>query len=57
LAPESDRADGSGPSMIGEDTHHIAARIAQKLRDAGFKCVIVNLVPVETARYRTAPTK
>jgi hypothetical protein len=49
LAPESDHADGSGLSILGEDTHHIAARIAQKLRDAGFGCEIVNLVPTQTA--------
>ena len=36
LSPENDRADDSGLSIRGEDTHHIAARIAQKLRDAGF---------------------
>jgi hypothetical protein len=52
LAKESDRADGSGRSIIGEDTHHIAARIAQKLQDAGFECAIVNLVPIETATIR-----
>ena len=52
LAPENDRADDSGLSIRGEDTHHIAARIAQKLRDAGFGCAIVNLVPVERGRCR-----
>ena len=41
LAPENDRADGSGLSIIDKDTHHIAARIAQKLRGAGFECAIV----------------
>ena len=52
LAPENDRADDSGLSITGEDTDHIAARIAQKLRDAGFGCAIVNLVPVERGRCR-----
>ena len=41
LAQEGDRADGSGLSIIDKDTHHIAARIAQKLRGAGFECAIV----------------
>jgi len=48
-AQEGDRADGSGLSIIDKDTHHIAARIAQKLRDAGFECAIVNLAPIDTA--------
>jgi hypothetical protein len=30
LAQEGDRAEGSGPSIIDKDTHHVAARIAQK---------------------------
>jgi hypothetical protein len=52
LAHEGDRADGSGLSIIDKDTHHIAARIAQKLRDAGFECAIVNLVPIDSATIR-----
>jgi predicted metal-binding membrane protein len=48
----SDRADGGGPSMIGEDTAQIAARIAKRLRDAGVACETVNLVPTETAVLR-----
>ena len=44
LAPESDCADGGGPSMVSERNYLAAARIAQKLRDAGFGCEIVSLV-------------
>jgi len=44
LAPQSDRADGGGPSMVSERNYLAAARIAQKLRDAGFGCEIVSLV-------------
>jgi len=43
-APQSDRADGGGPSMVSERNYLAAARIAQKLRDAGFGCEIVSLV-------------
>ena len=44
LAPESDRADGGGPSAVSERNYLAAARIAQKLRDTGFGCEIVSLV-------------
>ena len=52
LAQEGDRAEGSGLSIIDKDAHQIAARIAQKLRDAGFECAIVNLVPIDTVTIR-----
>jgi predicted metal-binding membrane protein len=38
--------------MIGEDAHLLTARIAQRLRDAGLACEIVNLVPTSTAVLR-----
>jgi len=38
--------------MIGEEPHQKSARIAQKLRDAGVGCEIVNLVPAPTAVLR-----
>jgi len=50
LAPESDRADGGGPSVVSERNYLAAARIAQKLRDAGFGCEIVSLVPTDRSR-------
>jgi hypothetical protein len=40
---ESDRADGGGTSVVSERRYLAAARIAQKLRDAGFACEIVGL--------------
>jgi hypothetical protein len=49
LAPESDRADGGGPSVVSERNYLAAARIAQKLRDAGFGCEIVSLFQVNLA--------
>ena len=45
-------ADGGGPSRVGKEPHQTAAHIAQKLRDAGVSCGIVNLVPTETAVLR-----
>jgi predicted metal-binding membrane protein len=47
-----ENADGGGPSTVGEDTHQIAADIAQKLREAGLKSQILNLVPTQTAVLR-----
>jgi predicted metal-binding membrane protein len=38
--------------MIDEDAHPITARIAQRLRDAGIGCEIVNPVPAQTAVLR-----
>jgi predicted metal-binding membrane protein len=35
--------------MAGDDADQIAARIAQKLRDAGFGCMILDPAPTETA--------
>jgi hypothetical protein len=40
---ESDRADGGGPSVVSERRYLVEARIAQKLRDAGFACEIRSL--------------
>jgi predicted metal-binding membrane protein len=37
--------------MTGEDAHLIE-RITQRLRDAGIRCEIVNLVPTQTAVLR-----
>ena len=37
-----------GVSVI-EDDHLLAARIAQKLRDAGIRCESINLVPTDKA--------
>jgi hypothetical protein len=50
LAPESDRADGGGPSVVSERNYLAAARIAQKLRSAGFGCEIVSLVPTDRSQ-------
>jgi predicted metal-binding membrane protein len=47
-----ENADGRGPSTVSEDTHQIAARIAQKLREAGLNSQIVNLMPADTAALR-----
>jgi predicted metal-binding membrane protein len=41
-----------GPLTVGEDAQLLAARIAQRLRDAGLACDIVNLVPTPTAVLR-----
>jgi hypothetical protein len=38
--------------MAGEDTHQLAARIAQRLREAGLNSQILNLVPADTAVLR-----
>jgi hypothetical protein len=38
--------------MVGEDAHLLTDRIAQRLRDAGIGCEIVNLVPTPTAVLR-----
>ena len=37
---------------IGDDSHQIATRIAQKLRDAKFSCQIATFVPAETVVLR-----
>src|SRR6516165_1019823 len=44
---ETDCADA-----VGEDTHQISARIAQKFRDAGLACEIFNFMPADTAVLR-----
>jgi predicted metal-binding membrane protein len=38
--------------MVSEDARLLAARLAQKLRDAGLGCEMVNFVPTETAVLR-----
>jgi predicted metal-binding membrane protein len=40
--------------MGNEDAHQIAARIAQKLRDAGGRCTVVNTVRTDPAVLRRA---
>ena len=45
-------AGGGELSGVGENTHQLAARIAQKLREAGLKVQIVNLAPADTAVLR-----
>ena len=50
LTPESDRADGGGPSVVSERNYLVAAGIVQKLRDSGFGCEIVSLVPTGRSR-------
>ena len=47
-----DRTDDGEPSMVGEDTRLLAARIAQKLRNTGLACEIFNLVPTDKAVLR-----
>jgi predicted metal-binding membrane protein len=47
-----ENADGGGPSTVSGDTYQIAARIAQKLREAGLKSQILNPVPADTAVLR-----
>jgi predicted metal-binding membrane protein len=49
---ESNRADGGGPSDASDDVHQLAARIAQRLRDAGLGCEIVDLLPTDKALLR-----
>jgi predicted metal-binding membrane protein len=49
---DREAADGVGPSMVGDEPHQIAAQIAQKLRDAGVGCAMLNLVPTEPAVLR-----
>src|SRR6516162_6306340 len=51
-AAEGDRADDGEPSMAGGDTRLLTAEIAQRLRDAGLACEIVNLMPAPTAGLR-----
>ena len=47
-ASENDCADAVG-SVVSEERHRTAVFIAQKLRDAGFKCEIVSLVSTDRA--------
>jgi len=50
--PKATAYDGGGPSMVDEDSQLIVARIAQKLRDAGLECELVNLAPTEATVLR-----
>jgi predicted metal-binding membrane protein len=50
-ASDNEYADGGGPSMLNEERHQIAARIARKLRDAGHDIVIVNPVSAGTTAF------
>jgi hypothetical protein len=45
-------ADGRGPSIAGEGSHPKAALLAQKLRDVGIECQILNLLPTDPAVLR-----
>jgi len=56
-ALESDCADGEGPSVVSERNYLAAARIAQKLRDAGFKCEILSLVSTDSSVLRLTLSK
>ena len=47
-----ERADGGRPSTVDEDPYQMAARIAQKLREAGLKSQILNLMPADTTVLR-----
>jgi predicted metal-binding membrane protein len=51
-ASEGERADDGGPSLAGEDTRLLTARIAQGLRGAGLACEIVDLKPTPMAVLR-----
>ena len=52
VAHQTSNADDGGRSMVGEEPHQKAARITQKLRDAGVGCEIVNLVRIEATVLR-----
>ena len=54
---ESDRADSGGPSVVSERRYVVAARIAQRLRDAGFKCEILSLVSTDSSVLRLTLSK
>ena len=56
-ASESDCADGGGPWVVSERNYLAAARIAQKLRDSGYGCEIVGLVPTDSAVLRLTLSK
>src|SRR6516165_1035436 len=47
-----ERADGGRPSTVDEDPYQMAARIAQRLREAGLKSQILNLMPADTTVLR-----
>ena len=47
-----ENADGGRPSTVSEDAYQMAARIAQRLREAGLKSQILNLMPADTTVLR-----
>ena len=47
----TDEHDGGRPS-VSKDGYQMAARIAQRLREAGLKSQILNLLPVDTTVLR-----
>src|SRR6516164_1186026 len=47
-----ENADGGRPSTVDEDPYQMAARIAQRLREAGLKSQILNLMPADTTVLR-----
>src|SRR6516164_8256940 len=47
-----ENADGGRPSTVDEDPYQLAARIAQRLREAGLKSQILNLMPADTTVLR-----
>jgi predicted metal-binding membrane protein len=49
---DADSVQGVGPVTVGEDAQLVTARVAQRLRDAGLACEIVNLVPTPTTVLR-----
>jgi hypothetical protein len=56
-ALETDCADDEGPSVVVERNYLAAARIAQKLREAGFGCEIVGLVSTDIVMLRLTLSK
>ena len=47
-----ENADGGRPSTVSEDAYQTAARIAQRLREAGLKSQTLNLMPADTTVLR-----
>src|SRR6516164_16893 len=47
-----ENADGGRPSTVDEVPYQMAARIAQRLREAGLKSQILNLMPADTTVLR-----
>ena len=49
---EDENADGGRTSTVDEDPYQMAVRIAQRLREAGLKSQILNLMPADTTVLR-----